>query len=127
MLQNIRNQLLSIFVVGVIFLIFTLIFFFTSDPLQLSAFLLVLFYLCLAACIFSFCALILYQFRGKKNEGLHSQRMSTSFRQSIWLTLLIVGSLILSAHQLLYWWLEIIFIITLIMLEGFFLSANPHA
>jgi hypothetical protein len=123
MLENIRNQLLSLFLLAVIFLVFSLLFLFLADPQKISVFMLAGFYISLAGFLVSFFTLILYLFK-LGSAQLHSRKIAVAARQSLWLTLLIISSLILSAHQLFYWWLEVILILTLIMFEGFFLSSN---
>jgi len=125
MLENIRNQLFSIFLVTVLFLITTLLFLFLLDPARLAPGMLVLVYVSLAGFLLSFFTLVLYGLRGRKNlDGLYSRKLRVSVRQSSWLSLLIIVSLILSSQQLLYWWLESVLILTLILIEGFFLSAQ---
>jgi len=125
MLENTRNKLISTFVIAIVFLIAALCFVFLTDPFKLSALLMILFYLCLAG--FSFClfTIILYLPRSRSVlDGMYAAKMNRSMRQSFWLTILVVVSLILSSYQLLFWWLEAVIILTFIMIEGYFLSSN---
>lgn len=122
MLENKRNQLFSIFLLTVLFFIFTALFVFLTDPFKLPVIFLIPFYLSLSAFVFFFSLLVLYGIRGRSLDGLYAHKLQISVRQAFWLTLLVTGTLILSSQQLFYWWLELIFILTLIMIEGFFLS-----
>ena len=55
----------------------------------------------------------------KRNIPLF-RHLNISFRQAVFFTLLVAGSLFLQASELLRWWNLIIFIIFLIILEFFF-------
>jgi len=63
-------------------------------------------------------------YRPKRNmeaavhEGADSK---IAARQSLMLTILVLGLMFLSSQQLLYWWLALIFIVTMVFVEGFFL------
>lgn len=124
MLENIKNQLISLVFVGLVFLLATMLFLFLTDPFKLSLLVLILFYLCLAVFLFSLFTLLLYSLRKNSDVGLHYQKMLVSMRQAGWLALLVVGLLVLASMQLLYWWLGLVFILALAMIEGFFLSSN---
>jgi 4-hydroxybenzoate polyprenyltransferase len=96
-----------------------------ADPFKAHFWLLLLFYVCLAGFLQSTFTLALYSVRGRKIDSIHAaSQLKISIRQAFWLTLLVIGSLILSATQLLFWWLEIIFILMLVMIEGYCLSSN---
>jgi len=57
----------------------------------------------------------------KKDEFAFRQ-VRMSFRQALWLAVLLVGSLMLEAHDLLAWWNLLIFIGILTVLEFFFIG-----
>jgi len=52
--------------------------------------------------------------------GIYIANLITSFRQAILLAVLVTGSLLLQAKGLRYWWVELIFVLFLVMLEIFF-------
>jgi hypothetical protein len=58
-----------------------------------------------------------------KNQ-LAVKQVATALRQGIWFALLVIVSLILFSHSLLFWWNGLLLIAILAMLEFFFLSKD---
>ncbi|TSC65865.1 MAG: hypothetical protein G01um101477_307 [Candidatus Doudnabacteria bacterium Gr01-1014_77] len=122
MFENTKKQSQSLLILSAIFLIGTLCIVFLTDPNTINKALLFLFYVSLSAFLMSFFTFVLYSYRGRKPERLYTEIMNVSLRQAFLLTLLIIVFLVLSSHQLLFWWLGLVLIITLVFVEGFFLS-----
>ena len=59
-----------------------------------------------------------------KREELISRHVSRSFRQSILLSSLVIGSLILSSHGLFTWWVMTLLVATVGLVELVFISAQ---
>jgi hypothetical protein len=110
MLSNTKNQLISLSLIAVIFLACTLAIVLSTDPFKASKLVIVAFYACLTGFLFSFFSFTLFLVRSRSVK-----------RQAIFLTILIVGLLILSSHQLLFWWVGLLFTAMIILLEAFFL------
>ncbi len=53
--------------------------------------------------------------------------VSTSFRQSIFFSLIVVGILYLQSQNLLNWWSVSLVVIVITLIEGFFLSMRKQA
>ena len=122
MFENTKKQSQSLLILSAIFLIGTLCIVFLTDPNTINKTLLFLFYVSFSAFLISFFTFALYSYRGRKPERLYTEIMNVSLRQAFLLTLLIIVFLVLSSHQLLFWWLGLVLIITLVFIEGFFLS-----
>ncbi len=52
--------------------------------------------------------------------GIYIANLITSFRQAVLLAILLTGSLLFQAQGIRFWWVELIFILFLIVLEIFF-------
>ncbi len=93
-----------------------------SDPFSASILTFGLFYTSLCCAATSLFTLVFYGLRSLGGENvLHVDRMSVSVREAFLVSLLIAGSLALSAKQVLFWWVELSFIVTLTLVEMFFL------
>lgn len=55
------------------------------------------------------------------NEVVYAH-VAPSFRQAIFLAIIIIGSLILQSFRLLTWWDAILFVLSIVLLEFFFMS-----
>jgi hypothetical protein len=97
-----------------------------SDPFAASWFTFALLYLSLFCAATSFGTIVFYGLRsfGAQNV-LHVDRMAASVREGSLVSLLVVGSLALSSKQVLFWWVELSLVVTLCLIEMFFL--NTHA
>jgi hypothetical protein len=75
------------------------------------------------ASLFIFClgvfTLIGLGLRQKLNPGHYISNLSNSFRQSFFISFLIVTSFMLLAQRLLFWWVEASLILFLAAIEGF--------
>jgi hypothetical protein len=60
----------------------------------------------------------------KEKDVLEYRLVAVSFRQSIFLTILIIGILILQSQSFLNWWNLILIILALTIIEGFMLSVK---
>ena len=116
-----KKPLLTYSIGAVLFLILTLVMLFAVDPFKASFPIILLFYIFLLLFITSFLTVVLYAIRLKQTQLLPYEKKKIALRESVLLGILIVGSLFLSSRQILYWWVEIIFIATVVLIEGFFL------
>lgn len=55
------------------------------------------------------------------NEVVYAH-VAPSFRQAIFLAIIIIGSLLLQSFRLLTWWDAILFVLSIVLLEFFFMS-----
>lgn len=55
------------------------------------------------------------------NEVVYAH-VAPSFRQAIFLAVIIIGSLLLQSFRLLTWWDAILFVLSIVLLEFFFMS-----
>lgn len=60
-----------------------------------------------------------------KNEVIYAH-VAPSFRQAVFLAILVIGCLILQSFRLLTWWDGLLFAISVILLEVFFMSRMKH-
>lgn len=74
-----------------------------------------LFLLCVG--VFTFLGILIRQ---RFFYGIYIVNLTTSFRQAILLAILVTGSLVLQAKDLRFWWVELILILFLIVVEVFF-------
>lgn len=88
---------------------------FTGGALTHGLLYLSLFLLCVG--VFTLAGTLIRQ---KFFYGIYIANLKTSFRQGILLGLLVNGSLFLQAKDLRFWWVELIFILFLVVLEIFF-------
>jgi hypothetical protein len=91
-----------------------------TDPNQAGAithasFYLSLFLLCIG--VFTLLGVVIRQ---KFFYGIYMAHLVTSFRQAILLSILLTGSLFLQSLGLALWWVEIIFLLFIMVLEIFF-------
>lgn len=59
-----------------------------------------------------------------KREELVSRHVSRAFRQAILVSILVVGSLVLLSHALLTWWVMVLLVLALALIELVFMSAE---
>lgn len=83
-----------------------------------------LFYFALFLSILGILAIIGVIIRARFSKDLVTKQVVVSFRQAVWLSLLIVFFLVLQSLNLIRWWNVTIFILFLALLEFFFLSLN---
>src|ERR1700690_190310 len=121
MLEDVKKQLLYIFIISLIFLLSSTSIVLFTDPFKSSILLILLFYFSLTCFLVAILTLLFYAIRLRIQDGLHYQRLQAAYREASLLTILIVGSLILSSKQLLFWWIEIVFVLALASIELFFL------
>ncbi len=120
------NIFLFFIVLGTIFaLVSSAIIIFYIDPQQSIALVFAIFYLSLLLTFIGAIFLISNWLRSKfsRRKIIYNQ-INNSLRQSIFFAFLIVGSIILKSHHLLTWWNVSLFILTLTVLELFFLVYN---
>ncbi len=93
------------------------------DPLEGGILGFLLFYSALSlALIGTFSALGMIVRSALRRQEAVSRHVSVSFRQSLLLTFLVVGALILQSRALLIWWNLLLFVATLTVLEFFLIS-----
>ncbi len=95
------------------------------DPLQSGVFALLLFYITLAPALIGTLSIlgaivrIWYQ-----PESLTARHVTRAFRQAFFLSLAVLGALMLLAKGLFTWWVTLLFVISLGLLELVFQSAE---
>ncbi|WKZ29291.1 MAG: hypothetical protein QY323_01015 [Patescibacteria group bacterium] len=93
------------------------------DPLEGGILGVLLLYAALSlALIGTFSVLGMVVRAGLRRQEAVSRHVAVSFRQSLLLTLLVVGALILQSRTLLTWWNLLLFAATLTVLEFFLIS-----
>lgn len=98
---------------------------FTIDPVETSIIGFLFFYLTLAVALIGSFSIAGVSLRVLiKRPNVISREVSVSFRQAIWFSILLAGSLILLSRDILYWWAGLLIIIVLSLLELFFLTAK---
>lgn len=120
MTENAKNQTGWLTATTVLFLACTLAMLFFIDPEQAPWYLILLFYFCLFALVAGFLTLVIYALRRKALA--RNQDMSTSLREGTLLSILATGSLALSSQGSLHWWIALMFVITIVLIEGYFLA-----
>jgi len=98
------------------------IFFINPEETGLIGF--VLFYFSLFMAIVGTGAMIGFLIRTRFNKGPVFKQVEVSFRQGIWLSLLIVGLFLLQNLDILRWWNGLFLLLFLMFLEFFFLSSR---
>jgi hypothetical protein len=93
------------------------------DPLEGGALGLLLFYAALSLALIGTFSVLAMLFRAllRRHEAA-TRHVAVSFRQSLLLTVLVVGALILQSRTILTWWNLLLFAGTLIILEFFLIS-----
>ena len=121
MLETERKQLLPYAIIASLFFISTLIIILSVDPFSAGVLVLTSFYLSLFLFLSGFFGLIFYLVRINSIQTLPYEKHRAALRESILLAVLITGSLLLSSKQVLFWWGETFFVITVVLVETFFL------
>jgi len=120
MLEKAKNHLIFL-TLGVALCAFSLVSIVRfTDPFTSGAathFLLYLSVFLLCTGFFTLAGLIIRQ---KFFYGIYIANLITSFRQALLLALLVTGSLLLQAQGIRFWWVELIFVLFLTVLEIFF-------
>ncbi|MBU4369829.1 hypothetical protein KKG58_03665 [Patescibacteria group bacterium] len=98
------------------------IFFINPEETGLIGF--VLFYFSLFLAILGTIAIIGFLIRARFIKGPVFKHVEASFRQGIWLSLLIVGLFLLQGLGILRWWNALFLLLFLMFLEFFFLSSR---
>lgn len=83
----------------------------------------VLFYFSLFLAVLGTASVLGFILRVRFNQGPVFKQVEVSFRQGIWLGLLVIGLLLLKETALLRWWNGVFLLLFLIFLEFFFLSS----
>jgi len=86
----------------------------------------ILFYLSLFLAILGTLAMFGFIIRARIKKGPIFKQVETSFRQGIWLSVFIIGLLLLQGLSLLRWWNCLVLFLFLIFLEFFFLSSRKN-
>ena len=97
------------------------------SPNEIGPLTFLLFYLILALAVIGTLTIIGFLIRKlfNKNE-LAFEHVIVSFRQAIWLSLILIISLYLQSKQLLAWWNAILLILGLGLIEFFYLGHNDQ-
>ena len=97
------------------------------SPNEIGPLTFLLFYLILALAVIGTLTIIGFLIRKlfNKNE-LAFEHVIISFRQAIWLSLILIISLYLQSKQLLAWWNAILLILGLGLIEFFYLGHNDQ-
>ena len=116
-----RKQLLPYALIAILFFGSTLTIILSIDPYTAGFWALLSFYVSLGVFLTAFFGFFLYLGRIKAVQMLPYEKHQIAFREGLLLAILIVGSFILAAAQLLLWWVEIVFVIAIVCVEIFFL------
>lgn len=116
-----KKQIPILSISAAIFLLCTLSFIFFVDPFKANGYIIGLFYASLFCLSFNFFTLFFYSLRKGQEQMLHYQKMHIAMREAALISILLCGSLALSSQRLLYWWVELIFVLAIIFIEAFFL------
>ena len=121
--MTLRSYLLGMFLSTIIcWIAFGLILFYVN-PYNTNAVGLVAFYVSLFFASIGTLTLVGFYLRVwfSKNEILFAH-VNPSFRQAILLSVILVGSLVLQAFKLLTWWDGALFVLSIVLIEFYFLS-----
>lgn len=100
---------------------------FYVDPTQTEPLGFLLFYFSLALALLGLFYLIGIFFRIKFQKKINIfLNFKTSFRQAIFFTILIIGTIFLQTQRILTWWNIILFILALTILEFFFVAKQKE-
>jgi hypothetical protein len=91
-----------------------------TDPFTAGSLTHILLYLSVFLLCLGLFTLIGILIRQRFFYGIYIANLITSFRQAILLATLVTGSLLLQAQGLRFWWVELLFILFLMVLEIFF-------
>jgi hypothetical protein len=119
MQEKTKTQLSYLGLGSVIFLAFGLGSLFLIDPFKTDALGFFLFYFSVAGFIFFSSSFLLQILR--RRSGQLELRTGIAIREGFFLSTLVTGSLILASFGLLSFWIAVIFALSLILLEAFFL------
>lgn len=84
----------------------------------------VLFYFSLFLAVLGTASVLGFIIRARFNKGPVFKQVELAFRQGIWLSLLVIGVLLLQGQGLLRWWNGLLLLLFLMFLEFFFLSSR---
>lgn len=121
--MTLRSYLLGMFLSTIVcWLAFGLILFYVN-PYNSGALGLIAFYVSLFFASIGTLTLIGFYLRVwfSKNEILFAH-VNPSFRQAILLSIILVGSLVLQAFRLLTWWDGALFVLSIVLIEFYFIS-----
>lgn len=90
-----------------------------SDPFQDGIVAHIFFHLSLFLTITGLATIFGLLLRQRFGSGLYIQNLSVSFRQGLFLGVLMIGSLLLQSYGILFWWVELALILFLIFFELF--------
>ena len=122
MVKEIKQQLVLVALVTAMFAACTGLVVLFTDPFTASWLVFSLFYLSVCCTATGLFTLVFYGIRSLGSENaLHADRLTASVREASLVGLLTVGSLILASQQVLYWWVELALVVTLALIEMFFL------
>jgi len=100
------------------------LFFINPDETGLIGF--ILFYFSLFLAILGSVAIIGFIVRARLKNGPVFKQVENAFRQGIWLSIFLIGILLLKSLQLLEWWNGLVLFFFLVFLEFFFLSSRKQ-
>lgn len=106
-------------------LIWALVLFFVN-PKETGLIGFILFYFSLFLATLGVFSLLGFIIRARRKKGPVFKQVEVSFRQGTWLSLFLIGLMILQGIGLLRWWNSLLFLIFLIFLELFFLSSRKQ-
>jgi len=86
----------------------------------------ILFYFSLFLAILGTVTIFGFIIRARIGKGPVFKQIETSFRQSIWFSVFVIGLLLLQGLSLLKWWNSLVLFLFLIFLEFFFLSSRKN-
>jgi len=93
------------------------------DPKSSGYMGLFLFYATLALALMGFFTLMSFSLkRWVSNNEVIFAHISSSFRQGFWLSIIIVGTLMMQGAKILNWWIALLFIGSIALLELYFIS-----
>ena len=97
------------------------------SPNEIGALTFLLFYLILGLAVIGTLTIVGFLIRKLFNKDeLAFEHVIVSFRQAIWLSLILIISLFLQSKQLLAWWNAILLILGLGLIEFFYLGYNDQ-
>ncbi len=100
------------------------LFFINPDETGLIGF--ILFYFSLFLAILGSVAIIGFVIRARLKKGPVFKQVENAFRQGIWLSIFLIGILLLKSLGLLEWWNGLVLFFFLVFLEFFFLSSRKQ-
>ncbi len=125
--MNLKKFLLSMSFASLLCWFGFLMIIISISPREIGTLTFLLFYLILALAVTGTLTVVGFLIRKVVNKHeLAFEHVIVSFRQAIWLSLILVISLYLQSKQLLTWWNEVLLILGLALIEFFYLGYNSQ-